>query len=320
MRTVVIYHRKCIDGIIAAWTVLNKYARDKSETTTDFVRSVENDIDTIAVDYQVVDESIIEICREANVFIVDFSFLPEMLNRLAIVANSIVVIDHHKSAINKLEGYTNDKVTLVLDINKSGAGLTWEYFNKDLPLPTLLQLAQDYDLWIHQYPQSKAVVRGLYHLDVAGEENWGLLDQLAVSDDALISIIELGNTIIESEIKYIESVARDSLTIVKFMGYKVPLLPVHHKLASIAGELLNNTESFPFAITYDYVNPEANFPHGYIRLSLRSRKDGGADLFPIVTPFGGGGQGSAAGIKVDRNNFKYIDEFINMNTDGFVMK
>ena len=60
--------------------------------------------------------------------------------------SKLVVLDHHKSAAEKLTGYQCRCGVVHFDMNKSGARLAWEFFHPDKPVPGLIRYIEDRDI------------------------------------------------------------------------------------------------------------------------------------------------------------------------------
>jgi oligoribonuclease NrnB/cAMP/cGMP phosphodiesterase (DHH superfamily) len=72
-----------------------------------------------------------------------------------------VVLDHHKSAAEKLTGYQCRCGVVHFDMNKSGARLAWEFFHPDKPVPGLIRYVEDRDIWKWEFPESPAFLAAL---------------------------------------------------------------------------------------------------------------------------------------------------------------
>ena len=96
------------------------------------------------------------------VYILDFSFPQEILRAMedAGVAK-LVLLDHHKSAAEKLSGFACRCGVLHFDMSKSGARLAWEFFHPDRELPALVRYVEDRDIWAWRYPESGAFLSAL---------------------------------------------------------------------------------------------------------------------------------------------------------------
>jgi oligoribonuclease NrnB/cAMP/cGMP phosphodiesterase (DHH superfamily) len=63
------------------------------------------------------------------VYILDFSFSAEILLDIEQRAAKLVLLDHHKSAADKLTGFACRCGVVYFDMQKSGARLAWEFFS-----------------------------------------------------------------------------------------------------------------------------------------------------------------------------------------------
>jgi oligoribonuclease NrnB/cAMP/cGMP phosphodiesterase (DHH superfamily) len=159
-----IYHGNCADGFGAAWVV--KRAYPEAEFHAGVYQSPPPDI------------------TGRDVIIVDFSYKRPVLLEMALIANSILIIDHHKTAAEDLGGRElPSKIITVFDMEHSGAILTWNFFFPKEAAPTLLKHIEDRDLWkfalagtreiqaaVFSYPYDFAVWDMLMALDTEEEE------------------------------------------------------------------------------------------------------------------------------------------------------
>ena len=80
----------------------------------------------------------------------------------------LLVLDHHKTAQAALADIDHAKAKIVFDMERSGAGLAWDYF---YPLatgsarPPLIDMVEDRDLWRFQHEGSKRLHYALTCLD-----------------------------------------------------------------------------------------------------------------------------------------------------------
>jgi len=142
--TICIYHGNCADGFGAAWAVRQALDTRRVEFHAGVYQDPPPDV------------------TNRHVLIVDFSYKREVLNQMCSVAKSILILDHHKSAAKDLAGYpqppelfedwieevnvNRDNVAALFDMDRSGAGITWDYFH-DVPRPPLINHIEDRDLW-----------------------------------------------------------------------------------------------------------------------------------------------------------------------------
>jgi uncharacterized protein len=140
----IIYHHDDMDGYCSAAILLQKYPNAK----------------TVSITYPEVPP--VRSCCGQDVYIVDYSILPDQLETLKKVANKVVWIDHHKSAIEKYKDSRPEEIEGLRSTNYAGCLLTWLYINKDFKghnveilkdsvqdAPLAVQYVSDYDTWTH---------------------------------------------------------------------------------------------------------------------------------------------------------------------------
>ena len=66
-------------------------------------------------------------------------------------AGTVLVIDHHRTAMIELHDISNTH----FDMNHSGARLSWDFFHPGHPPPKLISYIEDRDLWKWELPYSK---------------------------------------------------------------------------------------------------------------------------------------------------------------------
>ena len=260
-----IYHKNCADGFGAALAVEQYCAQ--------------NDISCEYLAAQYGDE--VPDVTGKDVFIVDFSYDRASIIAIKQQANSLMVIDHHKSAMEALDGLDY----CVFDMSYSGAVLTWQTLLPEQPLPLLMAYIQDRDLWQWQLQDSKAVSAALLTLKKTFE-----LWQPYLDDKNIGQLINKGNAIVEYQQQQLDKLPKgDKIPMATIAGYTVPCINSTH-LISEMGEIL--AQGHPFAALY-FDKPDKRI------FSLRSAKDG-IDVAKIAEQYGGGGHFNAAGFAVDK--------------------
>jgi len=76
------------------------------------------------------------------VYILDFSFDAPILKDIEQRAAKLVLLDHHKSAAEKLTGFACRCGVVHFDMGKSGARLAWSFFIRTLPCQTWLSMSK----------------------------------------------------------------------------------------------------------------------------------------------------------------------------------
>lgn len=265
-----IYHGGCPDGFTSAWIV----ARSFGSTPVRLVEGRYGEPPPADVD-------------GANVYIVDFSYPRDQLLDLAGRAATVTVLDHHKSAQEDLAGLDDAPLTyptlcVEFDMDRSGAGITWDHFHPDDHdnRPWLVNYVEDRDLWRFKLPWThEAFAAVSSHPNTL--EAW---DEIASTP--FDRIVTEGRAVQRFRQKLIDTAVEGAIR-VTIAGHDVPVANVPYAVGSdVAGELAKGE---PFA-AYWYESD------GERRWGLRSAPDG-LDVAEIAQRFGGGGHKHAAGYK-----------------------
>jgi oligoribonuclease NrnB/cAMP/cGMP phosphodiesterase (DHH superfamily) len=278
--TLCIYHGNCADGFGAAWVVRHALG----EANVEFYAASYNNPPPDVTGQEVI--------------IVDFSYPLETLRDMAEQAVSILIIDHHKSAAEALSHLpkapsshllwleTTEPVSALFDMNRSGAGLTWDFFFPGQARPPLINRIEDRDLWLFKLPGTREIQANLfsYPYDFAV---WDALMRQPI-EQALSD----GQAIERKHHKDVAELVAGSKRRMTIGGHDVPVANLPYIHSSDAGHLMAQGE--PFAACYQDTSTHRYF-------SLRST-DEGLDVSEIAKQYGGGGHRNAAGFKVPFNH------------------
>ena len=274
-RPLVLYHgSSCPDGFAAALAAWLFY-----EGRAEFLALDHGDIKTIG--------DLPEVAGRA-VYILDFSFPLEILQEIDARAAKLVMLDHHKSAAEKLTGFACRCGVVHFDMKKSGARLAWEFFQADKPLPELVKFVEDRDIWLWQYADSAPFLAAL-DMESFDFRRWA--DIAAFTPAQLTAFMARGQAMDEKFNKLAADIA-DGARPVVFNG--VPGLMVN--APSVFHSLIGNTlseKSGSFALMW------SAHKSGAIKVGLRSQP--GFDCIPLASSMGGGGHAQACGFKMDAN-------------------
>lgn len=274
--TLCIYHGNCADGFGAAWVVR---------------KALGSDVEFHAAHYGEPAPDV----TDRNVIIVDFSYKYDALVALAEKAASVLVIDHHKTAMADLvdvppaelhyEAHKKNntgKLHALFDMNQSGASLTWDFFFPQHQRPDLINHIADRDLWKFKLPGTREIMADLFSYP-QNFETWDLL----FADD--INALRLdGEAINRQHQKTVADLVRTTKRRMLIGGHDVPVANLPFMFASDAGHLMSEGELF--AASY-FDTPDGR------TFSLRST-DSGMDVSEIAKQYGGGGHRNAAGFRV----------------------
>lgn len=263
MKTIIVHHHNCHDGVSAAWVALQKHPAaelypGKYDEPPDLDR-----------------------LRGNNVIIVDFSWKrPAMLDVHAAAAH-LLVIDHHRTAEAEL---ADAPFSCVFDMNRSGAGLAWDVLMAPEPRPRLIDYVEDRDLFRFALPHSREVHAACssYPLDIETRA-WLMKQPIEALATDGAAILRYHRQLVASVLEY--------RTRAVIAWYDVPCvaLPVV-SMASDVGHELAKGEAF--SATY------RTRSDGSRVFSLRSADDG-VDVSEIAKLYGGGGHRRAAGFTLE---------------------
>ena len=217
---------------------------------------------------------------------VDFSYKRDALLQIAATANSVLILDHHKSAQAELT-HLPDNVTAIFDMNRSGAMMAWNYYHPDTPPSDLIIHVQDRDLWQFKRPETRAFQANLFSLEYTFE-NWDRVNNLCADQYSYHLFVAEGEAIERKHFKDVYELIRVASYRSNIAGFNVPTLNAPYFYSSDAGHMMGKGE--PFAACY------WDTPDGRV-YSLRSDEQG-QDVSLIAAQFGGGGHKHAAGFKL----------------------
>lgn len=254
----VIYHGGCRDGFCAAWVA------HKSLPDAEFFAGYYGQAPPK------------ETGRE--IYIVDFSYQREVMEEMA-RNNTLVVLDHHKTAEAALKDLPGMDTKVVFDMDRSGAGIAWDYFNVG-PRPWIVNYIEDRDLWRKALPGSDAV--NAYLSTVAFDfQQWDLAARHGAEHAA-----HLGMVVELKVVQYVAEVRKNARRIV-FEGFDIPIVNAPQVDVSELGHALAVGETFAM-VWWQRAD-------GVFQYSLRSIGD--FDVSELAKRHGGGGHKNAAGFQ-----------------------
>jgi len=265
---VCIYHFPCADGFTAAWGVWKRFGEG---------------FEYIPMNYG---EPIPEGLDGRDVYLVDFSFKRPVLKELAAKANFVVIIDHHKTAVEDLAGLEDEleNVHVVFDMERSGAMMAWNYFHGYEDVPKLVEYVQDRDLWLKKLPFCDEAAAYVFAHDYRFEVWDGLRDDF---ENKFSNVMTGGSFILKKQRKDIQELLKASTRYGVIGGVEVLIANLPYTMSSEGASIL--AIGTPFGACY--------FDKKDHRMwSLRSAEDG-ADVSAIAAQYGGGGHKHAAGFQ-----------------------
>jgi oligoribonuclease NrnB/cAMP/cGMP phosphodiesterase (DHH superfamily) len=281
-----IYHGNCADGFGAAWAVRHALGK-RVEFHPGIYGQAPPDV------------------ADRHVLLVDFSYKRPVVLEMARVANTVVILDHHKTAADDLAGFKppapyeewhDTSLNLVVedippiaalfDMERSGAGMAWDFFHAGQPRPRLIDHIEDRDLWRFKLPGTREIQAAVFSYPY----DFDIWDKLM--DGSPEHLIGEGAAIERKHHKDIAELLAVTKRTMTIGGYAVPVASLPYTLTSDAGSVMAEGERFA-ACYWDTPTHRV--------FSLRSRPEG-MDVSAIAASYGGGGHKNASGFQVPRDH------------------
>jgi oligoribonuclease NrnB/cAMP/cGMP phosphodiesterase (DHH superfamily) len=273
IRAVVIYHDNCVDGFASAWAF-------KKLVESDYPNGVEY----VPAQYGKPVNSDYWDAR-SDIYILDFSFSRERISELAIGYASVTVLDHHKTAAEVLDGWDHGfpNLEIVFDMERSGAGISWDYFSEGQPRPELIDYVEDRDIWKWELPDSKEINSLIGFTKKEFDAYDRLQELIGLKHDAAVG---MGSLLLEQQQRHVQSIIDAGMRECFINGKRGLICDCPGQFASDVGnELAKLVGTYGATCYHD--------TEGRLKVSLRSIGD--YDVNEIAKQFGGGGHKNAAG-------------------------
>ena len=218
------------------------------------------------------------------VYILDFSFPADILRAIDDRAARLVMLDHHKSAADALEGFECRCGVVHFDMAKSGARLAWEFFLPDEPLPDLVRYVEDRDIWNWQFPESAAYLAAL-DMEPQELERWNAIANFTPAQTQ--DFMSRGKAMDEKFSKLAADIAEGAQPVV-FNGESGLMVNAPGMFHSLVGDILSR-QSGTFALMW------SAGAGGVVKVGMRSQR--GYNCIPLAQSMGGGGHAQACGFK-----------------------
>lgn len=257
---VIVYHDNCHDGITALWVALQVWP------------------DALPYEGRYSDPPNFDLLEGHDVVCLDFAWKRPAMLELEKRANSLMVLDHHKSAETELEGLS----FAFFDMERSGAGLAWDVLHGG-KRPQLINYVEDRDLWRFALPWTREIHAACSSFPLTLEHRANLVHRCELDEQTLIAE---GVAILRYH-EQLVTTAAERARWERIGGVEVPSIacPLPEIVSDLGHRL---AEDAPFAAVW------CEQPDGTTTYSLRSRPEG-ADVSEVARAYGGGGHRNAAG-------------------------
>ncbi len=290
---IIIYHHGCPDGLASIWC-FSKLVSEEQFYPGKFGDVISD-----------------ELAKNKDLIFVDFSYRAPIMQKLLKICRSILVLDHHKTA-KDLEDINDPKFTMILDMNRSGCQITYDYLNQQKQgeekqeRPWFTDHIADRDLYKWTLPNSKFTTIAMFKLGYYGS----LKKFNEIKDKGIDYFIKAGEILAVAEDLTVTQIAAKAkphrLYSVKDRGVSWPVMALmcDHMFASDVGAKIYTGNSNVVALI------RYNFDKSVWDISLRT-SDTGPDLTEIAKHFElGGGHAKAAGITINDNINDYLKPIV----------
>jgi oligoribonuclease NrnB/cAMP/cGMP phosphodiesterase (DHH superfamily) len=242
-----------------------------------------------------------------QMYILDFSYDRETLDRVFAKVGFLKVLDHHESAEERLQGAPY----VFFDKTKSGALLAWEYFFEDRSPPLACLLVNDFDMWAWKYAQTAAFEAYLHYDRV--KQNWEKWDLLSTDAAAMDNAIKTGMILEQSNESAMRTIVfggnltygnlSRAMTTEESDTFESPLLQNAVKVARYAahngmGILHSQLGSFICQEKQVDVSIGYRIKRDIVVFNVRSAENTAITAKMVATKFGGGGHPHAASFRL----------------------
>lgn len=297
MKPLIIYHANCTDGFGAAYCAWLEFGDQAEYFPAHYGVKILDEVEVI----------------NRDVYILDFSFDALVTGEIIELADHVTWLDHHKTAFEawceeerQLYVDETEYTHIVLDNNKSGTMLAWEYFSGGQPAPDWVRWIDDRDRWQFKLADSKA-----FHAGMSARRPWTFEQwhDMAQTGEFTWPVIAEGNTLLGAQKAQVKSSAKharkcrlhfnvgqhgdDSFSNVSvsngyYRGFDGLAVNTNVHMSEVGHELANQSGSYGLVW---YLGSD-----NLAKVSLRSNGD--YDVSAIAKQFGGGGHKNAAGFSL----------------------
>lgn len=296
MRFQVFAHANCFDGFGSMWAANEAFKKANAS----YGWSPEVVFKEVAYG-----EPVPEVKGDDIVLVLDFSYPLDVLKQMAEKAISVTVIDHHKTAQADLDSLPQatiadfaltrgvapipprHKLSAYFDMERSGAGLSWDVLCAGHPRPKLIDYLEDRDLWSFKLPRSRAISVAIASRPKTFD-SWTELAAELENHKTFAAMADIGDGILDYQEHTVKMMSEQSVSVV-IAGHKARVVnatcfwsEIGNRLAAIAADVGDD-----FGISY------FRRKGGEWQWGLRSIGD--FDVSEVAKKFGGGGHKNASG-------------------------
>ena len=250
--------------------------------------------------------------KPEKLYVVDYSFKPEVFDQIIDVCGEVIWYDHHETAIQN----ASEKMTALKGHRESGRSAAWWVY-QDCPqseaIGKLVELVSDYDTFNFNDDRPLDCAAPCFNAWISFDRG-GAMDQLYRAYDLISDLVEEPQAgamefladLVDCGHKYLSNELNNAVS-----ASKRAVFGTHdyRRFAAINSANLNPAYVCkPHQRTCSFVFCWYMLNDGKIKMDLRSDKATGADVGRIAKLLGGGGHEHAAGCTISLETFLKIME------------
>ena len=315
---VCLYHKNCNDGLFAAYACWLKFKHEaiyipvnykpiqdmEPQEALDFIFNPEHGskIDAIGNSHYKVSQVSPEKYKDIDLYVVDYSFPVNHFKHHGNLFKSVTILDHHDTAINAyLKEFIGEKegsririisepnINIIFATEESGAKLAYSYLFPEDPIPEIIELVSDRDLWKFKLKNTKAFHSGIKLLNIENFFNLNLTVKYSLS-----RILDIGGVFENELTSRISKIKKSGVTPISISIHGcVYNSAIINSYLDIGSDLCDSIISEGYSIVIAYYVGKNND----VSYSVRSVPN--LDSSIISKKYGGGGHLQASGFHSD---------------------
>lgn len=225
----------------------------------------------------------------SRVFILDFHISREELDALVNRMNSVMILDHHETALKKLQGHPNT----FFDMTRSGCMIAWDYFSDNCVPTEFVKYVQEQDLGRANLPDSTFIKNYIFSLPMDVDAYLAAFhtDREEMVNEGRV-ITRFAKQLIANSLQYSHVITIDEYTMLCINSSVM--------FSDIGSYLRHHMEDHGCEFAGCYYRLD----NDHIKFSLRSHKD--FNVATVAERFkSGGGHSQAAGFEIPVENFNW---------------
>lgn len=292
---IVIYHKNCADGFVAMCCAREELSYNQNLEVEYIAAQYKEEGIYIPTLYYFLTSTKVD-----EVFVLDFSLLEDTITDLINCGIKVTIIDHHKSAQERMGRWFDlvntptDNFNFIFSGNnaKSGACLAADYFNSSPELCAVAENISEYDTWQKRLGEDVADIyaEGIYSLmSKYGDQAYHNMNKHDIIN-AGAPRIELRNARAEALMK-------------------LKILCVPHYGPNIVGYAVNASKDMASYVGYKLCELKGTFGIVYFQIDANTvecsiRSNDKKTAIEIARKYGGGGHEDAAGFRMPMYEFQ----------------